>query len=42
MFVTGQGGQIEVLKLKHEDGKKMPAAQFCAETGLAVGTILGT
>ncbi len=42
MFVTGQGGQIEVLKLKHEDGKKMSAAQFCAESGVAVGTILGT
>lgn len=42
MFVTGQGGQIEVLKLKHEDGKKMPAAQFCAEAGVAVGTNLGT
>jgi methionyl-tRNA formyltransferase len=41
MFVTGQGGQIEVLKLRHEDGKKMPAAQFCAESGVAIGTILG-
>ncbi len=41
MFVTGQGGQVEVLKLKHEDGKKMSAAQFCAESGLAVGAILG-
>jgi methionyl-tRNA formyltransferase len=42
IFVTGQGGQIEVLKLKHEDGKKMAAAQFCAEAGVTVGTALGT
>jgi methionyl-tRNA formyltransferase len=41
MFVAGQGGQIEVLKLKHEDGKKMSAAQFCAQSGVAIGTILG-
>ena len=42
LFVAGQGGQIEVLKLKHEDGKKVSAAQFCADAGLTVGTILGT
>jgi methionyl-tRNA formyltransferase len=41
MFVTGQGGQIEVLKVKHEEGKKLSAAQFCAESGVAIGTILG-
>jgi methionyl-tRNA formyltransferase len=42
IFIAAQGGQIEVLKLKHEDGKKIAAAQFCTESGLAVGTILGT
>jgi len=42
MFIAAQGGQVEVLKLKHEDGKKIAAAQFCSESGLAVGTILGT
>ena len=42
MHVAAQGGQIEVLKLKHEDGKKIAAAQFCAEAGLSVGTILGS
>jgi methionyl-tRNA formyltransferase len=42
MVVAGQGGQIEVLKLKHEDGKKMAAAQFCSEAGLAVGALLGS
>jgi methionyl-tRNA formyltransferase len=41
LFVAAQGGQIEVLKLRHEDGKKISAAQFCAETALVVGTILG-
>jgi methionyl-tRNA formyltransferase len=41
IFVTAQGGQIEVQKLRHEDGKKLSAAQYCAESGLPVGTILG-
>ncbi len=41
LFVTAQGGQIEVFALRLEDGKKLKAAEFCAETGLAVGTILG-
>jgi methionyl-tRNA formyltransferase len=39
--ISAQGGQIEVFKLKLEGGKKLPAAQFCAETGLSLGTILG-
>jgi methionyl-tRNA formyltransferase len=42
MFVTTQGGQIEVAKVKYGDGKKVSAAQFCAEAGLTVGTVLGT
>ncbi|HZO23158.1 MAG TPA: methionyl-tRNA formyltransferase [Steroidobacteraceae bacterium] len=42
VFVTAQGGQIEVLKVKYQDGKKISAAQFCAESGLSVGTKLGT
>src|ERR1700678_3548108 len=37
--VSAQGGQIEVFKLKLEGGKKLPAPQFCAETGLGLGTI---
>jgi methionyl-tRNA formyltransferase len=40
--ISGQGGQIEVFKLRYEGGKKLPAPQFCAEAGLALGTILGT
>ena len=40
--ISAQGGQIEVSKLRYEGGKKLPAPQFCAEAGLALGTILGT
>src|SRR3984885_14185200 len=39
--ISAQGGQIEVFKLKLEGGKKLPAPQFCAETGLGLGTLLG-
>jgi methionyl-tRNA formyltransferase len=42
IMVAAQGGQIEVLKVRYEGGKKIPAAQFCKESGLSVGTILGT
>src|ERR1700736_4317276 len=41
VLVSAQGGQIEVFKLRHEDGKKLPAPQVCVETGLTVGTVLG-
>jgi methionyl-tRNA formyltransferase len=41
MFVAAQGGQIEVLKVRCEDGKKVAAAQFCAEAALTPGTVLG-
>ena len=40
-FVTAQGGRIEVLKAKHETGKKVSAAEFVAQNALAPGTILG-
>jgi methionyl-tRNA formyltransferase len=40
--VTAHGGQIEVLKLKPEGGKKMSAADFAREAGLAVGALLGS
>ncbi|HEY3784745.1 MAG TPA: methionyl-tRNA formyltransferase [Steroidobacteraceae bacterium] len=39
--VATQGGQIEVLKVRYQDGKKVSAAQFCAEAGLTVGAVLG-
>lgn len=41
-FVTAQGGRIEVLKAKHEDGKKLPAPAVLAAHGLRLGTILGS
>ena len=40
-FVTAQGGRIEVLKAKHEDGKKVSAPEFVAQNGLIPGTLLG-
>ena len=40
-FVTCQGGRIEVLKAKHEDGKKGGAAEVAAACGLVGGSILG-
>jgi methionyl-tRNA formyltransferase len=41
LFVTAQGGQIEVTKLRYDGGKKLPAPQLCAEVGLSLGAILG-
>ena len=41
-FVTAQGGRIEVLKAKAEDGKKGSAAEVAAALGIATGTALGT
>ena len=40
--ITAQGGQIEVLRVKPEGGKKVSAAEFARESGLSEGTILGT
>jgi methionyl-tRNA formyltransferase len=40
--ITAQGGQVEVTKLKHEDGKKISAAEFVAAHGITVGTLLGS
>ena len=41
IVVSAHGGQIEVFKLKYDGGKKIAASQFCQESGLSVGTILG-
>jgi methionyl-tRNA formyltransferase len=41
MFVMSQGGEIEVLKVRYGDGKKIAASQFWAEAGIAPGTLLG-
>jgi len=40
--VTAHGGQIEVFKLKPEDGKKVAATDFVRDAGLTVGTLLGS
>jgi methionyl-tRNA formyltransferase len=40
--ITAHGGQIEVLKVKPEDGKKMAAAEWAKSVGLAPGTLLGS
>jgi len=39
--ITAHGGQIEALKVKPDDGKKIAAGEFAKSTGLAPGTILG-
>jgi methionyl-tRNA formyltransferase len=41
VFVAVQGGQIELIRVRYDSGKKMPASQFGAEANLAVGTVLG-
>ena len=41
VWINVQGGQIEVLKLKHQDGKKDAAATVAATLALKVGDILG-
>jgi methionyl-tRNA formyltransferase len=40
-FVTGQGGRIEVLKAKHEDGKKVSGRELAAAFSITPGTLLG-
>lgn len=40
--ITAQGGQIEVFKIKHEEGKKISAAEFVTAHSLAQGTPFGT
>jgi methionyl-tRNA formyltransferase len=40
--ITAQGGQIEVSKVKAEDTKKIPAAEWAKGAGVGTGTILGS
>ncbi len=40
--ITASGGQIEVTRLRHEDGKKMDAVEFVRSAGLTVGAVLGS
>jgi methionyl-tRNA formyltransferase len=42
MRVTAQGGQIEVAKVKPEEGKKVSPAEWAKSAGVAAGTILGS
>jgi methionyl-tRNA formyltransferase len=39
--VTAQGGQIEVLKAKFEDGKKISGGELAQGNGIQTGTLLG-
>ncbi|OGA46576.1 MAG: methionyl-tRNA formyltransferase [Betaproteobacteria bacterium RIFCSPLOWO2_12_FULL_62_13] len=39
--VTGQGGMVEVLRARGEDGKKLSGGDFARANGLANGAILG-
>lgn len=41
IFITAQGGRIEVFKVKPEDGKKVSAVEFAKSGALSVGTVLG-
>jgi methionyl-tRNA formyltransferase len=40
--ITAQGGQIEVAKVKPEEGKKVSAAEWAKAAGAGPGTILGS
>jgi methionyl-tRNA formyltransferase len=40
--VTAQGGTIEVLRARGEDGKKVSGGEFARAQGLANGALLGT
>jgi methionyl-tRNA formyltransferase len=39
--VTAQGGTIEVLRARGEDGKKVSGGEFARAAGLTAGTLLG-
>jgi methionyl-tRNA formyltransferase len=41
VWLNAQGGQIEVLKMKHQEGKKDTAPAVAAMMGLKIGDILG-
>jgi len=40
--VTAQGGVVEVLKARFEDGKKLSGGEVAQSCGLTAGTLLGT
>jgi len=40
--ITAQGGAIEVLKARFEDGKKLGGGELAQANGMAAGTLFGT
>jgi methionyl-tRNA formyltransferase len=42
MLVSTQAGQLEVLTLRFDDGKKLSAPEFCAQAGVTSGAQFGT
>jgi len=42
ILVSAQGGRIEIFKVRPDNGKKVSAAQYCAEHGIGVGALLGS
>jgi len=40
--ITAQGGQVEISKVKPEEGKKVSAAEWAKAAGVGPGTILGS
>jgi methionyl-tRNA formyltransferase len=40
--ITAQGGQVEIAKVKPEEGKKISAAEWAKSAGVVAGTILGS
>jgi methionyl-tRNA formyltransferase len=42
MRITAQGGQVEIAKVKPEEGKKVSAAEWARSAAVAAGTILGS
>ena len=42
MRITAQGGQVEISKVKPEEGKKISAAEWAKSANVAAGTILGS
>jgi hypothetical protein len=40
--VTAQGGMIEVLRARGEDGKKLAGGEFARINAIAGGTLLGS
>ena len=39
--ITAQGGTVEVLRARGEDGKKMSGGEFARTNGLSSGAIFG-